>query len=130
MVGKKKTKRKHSKTKKIKRKKLSLVLRKLVEQAFNGEFKEEKIEDIERLALMLMKRFNISEQDIQKQLKKSKRKEPLELIELERKIKKELLYAPLTILQGVPSFERDRERALDLVVEVRMHRIKFEEHSV
>jgi len=121
----KKARAKHTRRGK-KRRVLSPILKELVEQGFNGEFKEEKIGDIERLALVLIKKFRISEDDVEKKLSKRGKREAMPLIELERKVKKEILYAPVNALLGVPSFERDRERALDLVAEVREHRIEFE----
>ncbi len=108
---------------KKRRKRLSPALRRLVEHGFDKEFKEEKIDDIERLSVLLMRKFKISAGDVERRMEKEERKghSPMQLIEIERKIKKELLYVPIDSLPGVPYFERKRERALDLVVEARRH---------
>lgn len=105
-------------------------LRELIRERSGRELSEARLRTVEERISELMQRYGLNERDIEKDLEKLDTHRLLQdfdklinLVELERKTKKEIMYAPELIETGIPHFERQKERIKAIAKEIKKHRI-------
>lgn len=114
----------------IKITRLTEKLRKTIEKEKGTQFTEQKIKILQGELKELMEAYNINQREIEKKIEKkeiaSLRAEIaglMDLIELERKLRTELFHKPTEEELHTPNFEHQKERIIDLAIQVKLHKI-------
>lgn len=108
-------------------------LRKLIERGGGIALAEAKLRTVEEEVFELMEAYGISEREVMQEIEKKgierialESESLLGLVEIDRKVTKELLYKPGSKERFLPYFERERERIKDIAEQIAIHRIAFD----